>query len=78
MKFIFIKKYKFETNLFITKVKSPIFIFHGTKDKLIPFDNSVRLNKLFKSNRLFTLLDEDHIGLNENEQFLAELKNILK
>ncbi len=75
----FLKKYKFETNRFITKVKTPVFIFHGNEDNVIPINNSVRLNQLLKSNNHFYKLNnEDHIGINENQYFLSELKNILQ
>ncbi len=42
----FVKKYRFETNLFLPKVKCPIYIFLGTDDRLISFDNGERLHKL--------------------------------
>lgn len=75
----FIKKYNFETNVFITKVKAPVFIFHGNKDLLIPVENSEKLSKLLKTNdHFFRLENEDHIGINQNKNYLTALKNILK
>jgi uncharacterized protein len=75
----FLKKYKFETNIFITKVKVPIFIFHGNKDQIINYNNSQRLSKLLKKEDHFYILNgQDHIGINENQEYLEELKNILK
>jgi uncharacterized protein len=75
----FLKKYNFETNKLITKVKPPIFIFHGDKDQVINYNNSERLSNLLKPNdHFYTLKGQDHIGINENKEFLEELKNILK
>jgi pimeloyl-ACP methyl ester carboxylesterase len=75
----FLKKYKFETNVFITKLKSPVFIFHGNKDHVISYSNSVKLSKLLKPNdHFYTLKDQDHSGVNDNQEFLKELKIILE
>lgn len=75
----FLKKFTFETNKYIVKVKSPIFIFHGQNDRLILPDNSVRLQKLLKPNdSLFILSDVGHGGINDNEDFQEKLKEILK
>ncbi len=75
----FMKKFSLETNLYLPKVKAPIYIFHGTEDQLIPFENSVRLKKLLKSNiHFFPLKNQGHIGVNENEDYQNELKTILK
>lgn len=75
----FIRKYKFETNTFIAKVKCPIYIFHGDHDQVIPYDNSVRLGKLLKKqDKFFILKGQDHLQMNSNRYYLSELKNILK
>ncbi len=74
----FLKKFNFETNLNIRKVKSPIYIFHGKEDKLIPIENSQKLKKLLKPNdQFFELKNQDHIGINENSKFQEKLKCIL-
>ena len=75
----FLKKFQFETNKYITKVKSQIYIFHGNQDQLISIKNSERLQKLFKPNdKLFILENQNHIGINENIEFQSNLKEILK
>jgi uncharacterized protein len=74
----FLKKFKFETNVFITKIKAPIYIFHGNQDQLISYKNSVRLSKLLKPTDHFYLLEnQSHIGMNENQDFLNQLANLL-
>lgn len=75
----FMKKFSLETNTYLPKVKAPIYIFHGTDDQLIPFNNSVRLKELLKSKiKFYPLKNQDHIGVNENEDFQNQLKIILK
>ncbi len=74
----FLKKFQFKTNENILKVKSPIYIFHGKSDQLIPFENSLKLKKLLKLNdQLFELKNQNHIGINENFEFREKLKLIL-
>jgi len=41
-----ILRYKIRTDQFIKKVSAPIYIIHGTKDRLIPFFNSERLKAI--------------------------------
>jgi len=75
----FMKKFSLETYDYLPKIKAPIYIFHGIDDNLIPVKNSVRLGKLLKSDKhLFLLKNQDHIGLNENEDFQDQLKIILQ
>ena len=75
----FLHKFKFETNRYITKIKSPVYLFHGNNDQLISYSNSLRLEKLLKpSDQLFTLQNQGHVGINENEDFQKQLKLILE
>ncbi len=75
----FVVKYKIPTFEFIKKVKSPIYIFHGYDDYVIPYENSSKLKTILKPNdKLFSLENQGHLGVNENEKFLLELKEILK
>jgi len=75
----FLKKYRFETNLFLAKVKCPVYIFHGTDDRLISFDNGERLHELMPDgqSRLIALNGVGHGGINQDDTFLAELEKIL-
>jgi len=75
----FLKKFKFETDKYIVKVKSPIYIFHGNKDQVISYDNSIRLQKLIKPiDKVFILEGQNHLNMNENLDFQEELKVILE
>lgn len=75
----FVVKYKIPTFEYIKKVKSPIYIFHGYDDMVIPYDNALKLKSLLKpKDKLVSLENQGHLGVNDNEEFLSELKEILK
>ncbi|MBF4486397.1 alpha/beta fold hydrolase [Flavobacterium sp. CSZ] len=75
----FLKKFSLETFGYLPKVKAPIYIFHGMKDQLISYQNSVRLSQLLKSNgHFYPLKNQEHIGMNENNDFQNQLKIILQ
>ena len=75
----FMKKFNLETHDYLPKIKAPVYIFHGMEDELIPFKNSVRLNELLKSDKnLFLLKYQNHVEINENEDFQNQLKIILQ
>ncbi len=75
----FILKYPLENNLYLSKVKSPIFIFHGEKDYVIAPENSLQLKPLLKDkDTIFLLKNQGHIGINNHSQYQKELIAILK
>jgi alpha-beta hydrolase superfamily lysophospholipase len=75
----FMKKFSLETYEYLPKIKAPVYIFHGTKDQLIPYENSVRLSQILKNNEHFyPLKDQEHSGMNENNDYQKELKIILE
>jgi len=75
----FLLKYKFRTNEFISKVKAPIFLIHGADDKLINSKATVRLKQLCKKDDTMIIIPNiGHNGINDNNQFQKEIKEILK
>lgn len=75
----FIKRYKFNTYNEIEKMKLPVYIFHGTEDKLIPFAHSQRLKEIGQENIiLIPLPGEGHNAINESYEFAGKLFDILK
>ncbi|WP_244285355.1 alpha/beta hydrolase [Flavobacterium araucananum] len=75
----FLKKFSMETYEYLPRIKKPIYIFHGKRDQLIPYENSVRLSRLLKNNGHFYLLrDQEHTGMNENNDFQKQLRIILE
>lgn len=74
----FILKYPFENNLHLSKVKSPIFIFHGDKDYVITHKNSLKLKAVLKEkDSIIILKNQDHIGINNNAEYQKNLIKIL-
>lgn len=74
----FMLKYKFRTHSFIRKINSPITIFHGEDDAVIYHGSALKLQKHFRpKDNLITLKEHDHDNFEDNEQYLAALKEIL-
>lgn len=74
----FLIRYKIKTNEFLTKVKCPVIIFHGDQDEVIDYGFSEKLQKHFKNgDTLITLEGQSHNGINENLEYINELKKIL-
>lgn len=58
----FLLKYHLDTEHFLDKIKCPITFFHGTKDRVIPFDSSLNLKKKKPDAELVVLEGESHRG----------------
>ena len=72
-------RYKFSVDEYITKVKCPVIIFHGDQDEIIYTGSSYKLKERFKEgDQLIILEGQRHNGINENEVYKRELKEILK
>jgi uncharacterized protein len=70
---------KLPTNEYIGKIKAPVSIFHGTKDRLIPYGNASRLQPLLKSNdRFFTIEGASHTNLQRFPLFKEKLDSLLE
>ena len=71
-------RYKIRTDQFIKKVICPIFIIHGTKDRLIPFNQGKMLHELTKDrSRLIAIEDGGHNNLPSFAAYHEELYDIL-
>lgn len=71
--------YKFPLFKFITEVKSPITIFHGTGDGVIPYKNAIRLKPLLKKTDAFVTIQKgEHNNLNDFELFHTKLDSLLR
>ena len=75
----FILKYAFATNDYLEKIKVPVTIFHGKDDRAIYFGSSLKLKKHFKkTDRLFPLENQGHLGMDENVVYANELRKMLE
>ena len=74
----FVTKYKLQTCEYLKKVDAPVFLFHGTNDKLIPYSHSEKLLEIFKDKcRLIRLEGEGHNAINESYEYAFELEKCL-
>lgn len=76
----FLLKFKFKSNEYITKVQSPITVFHGTDDKTTPIQGSKELFELITtSNKEFISLENGtHHNVRSFKKYAATLKRILE
>lgn len=65
----FLLRYQIRTDLFLKKIRCPIFILHGRRDRLIPFFNSEKLLK--KAPEKIRLFPIDGAGHNNLPKFSA-------
>ena len=63
-------KYHLRTDLWIPQVQCPIYIFHGTRDSIIPFDASVRLMKVLANRgQLIRIEEGGHNDLSDHATY---------
>ena len=71
-------KYSFPINQYLKEVKSPVTIFHGTKDEVIPYDHSMRLKQENKKIELITIENGAHNNLISFKQYHSALESVLQ
>lgn len=71
-------RYPFPTHKFIGGVKCPITIFHGTKDRIVPYSNGKKLAKLIPESQLrfITIPEGKHNNLAETSEYQKEFGEI--
>lgn len=70
--------FKMPTYEYLPKVKSPITIFHGTDDWIIPYSNASLLKPLLKQTDAFvTIKGGSHNNLNDYDLFHQKLDSLL-
>jgi uncharacterized protein len=70
-------KYKFPNNEWIKAVDSPITIFHGTSDLVVPYKSGLRLSKTADC-KLITIEGGGHKNLATFPKYHSELKKIFE
>ncbi len=71
-------KYRFENHKYLPEVSCPVYIFHGTNDKTIPYVQSSRLSRLSDNVKFYTLEGGAHNNLSGFTQYQDALDDILK
>jgi alpha-beta hydrolase superfamily lysophospholipase len=71
-------RYPLRNDRRIGEVVCPVYLFHGTEDKIIPFDHSVRLERSIRApHRLIRIEGGGHNDLSDFGPFNSELDQIL-
>ena len=74
----FILRYPLRTDQWIEKVTSPIHLFHGKEDALIPYHSSLRLLPHIKSPHALTTIEQGtHNFLSRHPEFQQKLSELL-
>jgi len=75
-----ILKYPLRTDIWIEDVSSPIYIFHGTNDVIVPFSQGKQLYDKIKDSKdasFFVLDNHGHEYLQNHENYQSNIKKIL-
>ena len=71
-------KYQIRTDRFIKKVSCPIFIFHGNKDRLIPFKGSKQLKAIAPERiMIYEIKEAGHNNMPDFPAYHEHLYNVL-
>ena len=72
-------KYKLPTYTYLNTINAPITIFHGTEDKVIPYNNALQLKEVLKSTDHFiSITGGGHNNLRDNAGFVKSLDSLLQ
>lgn len=74
----FLIKYPFDTAARINNIKCPISIFHGTADRVIPYDSSKQLKALREDILLVKLEGTSHRGAIFHDELKETVKKLLR
>lgn len=69
--------YQFKTDKLLPELNMPVYMFHGTEDETVPYDHSVRLEKLSNNIQLITIKEGSHSNLNTFHEYHEKLDEIL-
>ncbi len=72
-----ITKYKFRTDRYLSDVNCPIYLFHGTEDKQIPYKSAVKLNRLHPKTKLVTIDGGTHNDLMSFDAYKTAIAALL-
>lgn len=71
-------KYHFPNDKYFKKIEVPVTLFHGTKDEIIPYIQSVKLVKENALANLITIEKGKHNNLNDSPLFHQQLDSLLQ
>ena len=69
--------YQFRTDKILPELNFPVYLFHGIEDETVPYNHSVRLEKLSEKVKLITIEEGSHSNLNTFYKYHENLSKIL-
>ncbi|TAG86247.1 MAG: alpha/beta hydrolase, partial [Bacteroidetes bacterium] len=70
-------RYSFSSNKYLKKVSCPVYIFHGTEDKTIPYKFGKQLANAIPAQNFITIEYGNHNNLSSYPYYQQKLKEIL-
>ncbi len=76
----YLLKYQFPSNEFISNVNCSVLIYHGKKDRIVPYKSGVKLSKLIQKKALtfISIPEGEHNDLMSFEEYDEALEKFLK
>lgn len=71
-------RYNFRNDQYIKKVDSPIYIFHGTADRVVPFESGIKLEPFILEDHFIIIQNANHHNIGEYPIYHQKLKSILQ
>ena len=71
--------FKIPINAYVENVLFPVIIFHGTKDRVIPYRTAAKLKRHLKpTDRFITVEGATHIDINRSDLYFRSLDSLLR
>lgn len=75
----FLFKYRFPNGRHLEEIPSPVTVYHGTKDRVVPYKCGLRLKKYMKEEDEFvTIFDGGHNDLGKFQAYRDHLRQLLR
>ena len=72
-----ITKYFFRTHKYLKNCNCPVYAFHGTEDRRVPYYSGLKLKKSYPEMDFTTIKGGTHNDLHSTKEYLDKLKGIL-
>ncbi|WP_194777939.1 alpha/beta hydrolase [Pararhodonellum marinum] len=73
----FLLRYPFENHRYLKAIRSPVVLFHGREDDIIPMEATMQLNEIGENVEDLILLDnQGHNGMTYHPIYLQKIKEI--
>ncbi len=70
-------RYNFRNDIHLKNVNSPVYIFHGTADRVVPFNSGVKLKPFINPEHFVIIPNANHHNIGQYPIYHQTLNNIL-